>query len=231
MSSTGPTPAAPLPYIGPERRRRAGALPRLLSALLDEVDSGMVVLTADGRALHLNHAAHDDLAQQHALLLDDGRLAARRPEDAHRLQAALRSAAQSHKRSLLHLWHDEVDHPVSVMPLPSPDEAAAGAPVLVLVKLGRRALAGGLAVAAYGRANGLSMREQEVLQALCDGLRPGAVAERLHISLATVRTHIQNLRKKAGVPDITTLIHQVAKLPPMQPAIKNGGGTRAPDGP
>lgn len=47
--------------------------------------------------------------------------------------------------------------------------------------------------------NQLSQREREVLQLLDEGLRATAIAARLYLSIATVRTHIQNVLNKLGV--------------------------------
>ncbi|MER3406782.1 MAG: DNA-binding response regulator, partial [Chloroflexota bacterium] len=45
----------------------------------------------------------------------------------------------------------------------------------------------------------LTAREQEVLQALADGLSDREIAARLHISPETVRTHMGNILSKLGV--------------------------------
>lgn len=45
----------------------------------------------------------------------------------------------------------------------------------------------------------LTRRELEILRQLTQGLSTSAVAERLHVSRATVRNHIQNLFAKLGV--------------------------------
>jgi PAS domain S-box-containing protein len=45
----------------------------------------------------------------------------------------------------------------------------------------------------------LSRRELEVLRLMTEGLDTGAVAERLHVSRATVRNHAQNIFAKLGV--------------------------------
>lgn len=50
----------------------------------------------------------------------------------------------------------------------------------------------------YSQYN-LSSREKEVLQKLISGLKYEEIAEALHISLATVRTHIQNIYNKMGI--------------------------------
>lgn len=49
------------------------------------------------------------------------------------------------------------------------------------------------------RVQRLSGREREVLQLLDEGLRAGEIAERLFLSVATIRTHIQNVLNKLEV--------------------------------
>ena len=49
------------------------------------------------------------------------------------------------------------------------------------------------------RLKQLSPREREVLQLLDGGLRAGDIAERLFLSVATIRTHIQNVLNKLEV--------------------------------
>lgn len=210
-----------LPYVGPERRRSAGVLHRLMAVLLDEIDHGMLVVTAAGRVLHMNHAASARVAGVHPLRVDNGQLTARTADTREQLAAALTCAANVHRRSLLHLWQDGVDHPVSVMPLPSVEEVETSAPRMVLIKLGRHELAGMLAMGAFARAHGLSQREQEMLAALCEGAKPGEIAAQLGLSLPTVRSHIHNLRRKTGATSVTDLLRQVARLPPMLPAIRS----------
>jgi DNA-binding CsgD family transcriptional regulator len=57
---------------------------------------------------------------------------------------------------------------------------------------------------AQGQAPGspgasLSRRELEVLRLIVDGLDTTAIAERLHVSRATIRNHVQNILGKLGV--------------------------------
>jgi PAS domain S-box-containing protein len=57
--------------------------------------------------------------------------------------------------------------------------------------------------AAAGRpetaAEALTRREVEILRLLATGLRTGDMAERLHVSRATVKNHVQNILAKLGV--------------------------------
>jgi two-component system, NarL family, nitrate/nitrite response regulator NarL len=48
---------------------------------------------------------------------------------------------------------------------------------------------------------GLTNRELEVLELVCQGLRTGEIADRLFVARVTVRTHIASILRKLGVPD------------------------------
>jgi DNA-binding NarL/FixJ family response regulator len=50
-----------------------------------------------------------------------------------------------------------------------------------------------------GAAAQLTAREREILDLIGQGLRNGEIARRLHISEATVKTHVNNLFAKAGL--------------------------------
>ncbi len=50
-----------------------------------------------------------------------------------------------------------------------------------------------------GEADALTRREREILGMLTSGLNTRAVAERLHVSPATVRNHVQKILDKLGV--------------------------------
>jgi DNA-binding NarL/FixJ family response regulator len=56
-----------------------------------------------------------------------------------------------------------------------------------------------LAYKAWQAIEQLTPREQEVLQALAEGLSDQEIAERLHVSTGTVRNHFVNIFKKLGV--------------------------------
>jgi DNA-binding NarL/FixJ family response regulator len=50
-------------------------------------------------------------------------------------------------------------------------------------------------------SDGLTAREAEVLALIADGLTNQEIARRLHVSMATVKTHINNLFAKTGLKD------------------------------
>jgi len=58
----------------------------------------------------------------------------------------------------------------------------------------------------------ISKRELEVLQLMSDGLSNGEIADRLYVSLSTVKTHSRNLFDKLGVTRRTQAIDKAKKL-------------------
>ncbi|MFF3591503.1 response regulator [Streptomyces sp. NPDC002387] len=55
--------------------------------------------------------------------------------------------------------------------------------------------------------DGLTARETEVLVLIADGLTNQEIARRLHVSTATVKTHINNLFAKTGLKDRAGAVH------------------------
>lgn len=56
-----------------------------------------------------------------------------------------------------------------------------------------------------GEALGLSRREREVVRLIAEGQRSPAIAEALHVSLATVEVHRRNLMRKLGLHTVADL--------------------------
>lgn len=66
--------------------------------------------------------------------------------------------------------------------------------------------------AAPANAPSLSKREKEVLALARDGLKRDEIAERLHISTGTVRTHLQNIYQKLEVSGKTAAIKKAGEI-------------------
>src|ERR1700722_8945142 len=63
----------------------------------------------------------------------------------------------------------------------------------------------------------ISVREAEVLVALGDRLTNAQIAQRLHISVRTVESHVSSLLRKLGAADRRELASR-SGLPPVWPA-------------
>lgn len=183
-----------------------------LSATLDELDYGVLLLADVSRVVHVNSTARDEIDVCHPLRIDDNRLTARRCDDASSLQVALLDAAHRGLRKLITVGCDDVRLGVSVIPLRLRDGGSPAA----LVILGKRDVCGALPVQAYARCHGLTGAELRVLAALCDGADPAQVAKAGGVAISTIRTQINSIRSKTGAQSIRDLVRQVAVLPPMR---------------
>ncbi|MGW2406797.1 response regulator transcription factor [Streptomyces sp. NPDC001739] len=65
--------------------------------------------------------------------------------------------------------------------------------------------------------DGLTTREVEVLRLVAEGLSNPEIARTLHVSTATVKTHINNLFAKAGLRDRAQAIHYAYRQGLAQP--------------
>jgi len=201
---------SPEPYRGPERRASTPAVSRWLAMMLDEVDYGMLLLTGDAEAVHVNFTARSELDDAHPLQLLGRQLRARHPQDVARLHDALASAAKRGLRRLIALGEAAERVSLSVIPLGEDS---------TLVVLGKRHPAQRLAVQFFARQHHVTPAETRVLEGLCEGHDPRDLAELHEVGLATVRTQIGSIRAKTGAANIRELVRQVAMLPPMVVAL------------
>ena len=218
-------------YYGPERRAAAGTvfaaapapapavaahdLGPCLTRMLDEIDYGMLLVSADAQVLFLNHAARMELDGQHPLQLLGHSLRAHRPQDVAPLYDAL-AYAQRGLRKLVTLGAAEHRVSVSVVPLPGGNSQRSEElrPTTLLV-LGKRQVCEQLSVQGYARSMHLTPAETRVLELLCSGVRPTQIAQQQNVAVSTVRTQIGSIRAKTGAASISDLVRQVAVLPPL----------------
>ncbi|HRD83692.1 MAG TPA: LuxR C-terminal-related transcriptional regulator [Rubrivivax sp.] len=196
-----------------ERRwttHRSGVTASLLAAMLDEVGHGVMLISSGLHLLHANHVARQDLDDEaHPLTIRGQSVGARSVIDGQELQRAVVSAGRGLRSVLmLGLGADKVS--LAVVPLAT-DEVDPP----VLLCLGSRSVGEPLSLSCFARHHGLSPAERRVLEALCEGLEPRAIAVQFGVGLATVRTQIRSIRRKTEAADITTLVRMVARLPPL----------------
>jgi DNA-binding CsgD family transcriptional regulator len=208
-------------YRGPERRSAPTHARHWLAATLDEIDYGMLLLTDEVLAIHVNHAARAELDAAHPLQLLGRELRARRPQDVLPLADALHAAARRGLRKLLTLGEGAQRVSISIVPLALPDDARE--PV-TLVMLGKRQVCEVLSVQGFAQSHGLTAAETRVLDALCRGVPPTEIAARVGVAISTVRTQIGNIRIKTGAANIRALVRQVAVLPPLMGVLRGVAG-------
>jgi DNA-binding CsgD family transcriptional regulator len=214
-------------YRGPDRRRQTAvteaAQNAWFSLMLDEIDYGLVLLDAQGKLLHANHAARAELDAEHPLQLLGWELLPRTLKDQQALHEALEAASQRALRRLLTLGEGAGRCSVAVVPLAAP-QGSAGAVLLVLSK---RQMCEALSVQWFARTHKLTQTESRVLAALCNGVAPSAIASEHQVGIATVRTQIGSIREKTGATSIRDLVSKVAVLPPLVSVLRNHLGRAA----
>jgi DNA-binding CsgD family transcriptional regulator len=203
-------------WQGPERRASTRDASPWFTHMLDEIDYGLLLVTADAKVSYLNHAARMELDGPHPLHVLGDDLRALRPQDVAPLYDAL-AAAQRGLRRLVMLGEGEHRVSVSVVPLAPTGDGEA----VTLLVLGKRQVCEQLSVQGYARSVGLTPAETRVLEMLCEGVRPTDIAVRLGVAVSTVRTQIGSVRAKTGTASIRELVRQVAVLPPLVGALRS----------
>ncbi len=219
---------ASTPPITSNTAERAEPSPAQLAAcltrMLDEIDYGMLLVGADQQLHYANHAARHELDGDHPLQLAGRTLRVLSPQDAAPLQDAL-AAAQRGLRRLVTLGTGMHRVGISVVPLPeNAAERAVGQGPLTLLVLGKRQVCEQLSVHGFARSVNLTPAETRVLELLCGGVRPTAIARQQNVAVSTVRTQIGSIRAKTGAASIAELVRQVAVLPPLVGALRGQWG-------
>jgi len=178
-----------------------------LAAALDTLDWGVLIVDVALHVHHANRAARQRLRSCTALALQHRALQPARAHDAEALRAAVRDAAARGVRTALTL-------PQGLRLVVALCDTDA-APGLAAVVLSRTQVCSALALQALARQHGLTEAERTVLQALCQGHAPEAIA-RLHgVALCTVRTQVLGVRAKLGARSTRELLTLLAAVPPL----------------
>jgi DNA-binding CsgD family transcriptional regulator len=198
---------------------------RCLAAVLDELDYGILLLVDGGsRVASLNHAAREELDDDHPLRLSEGRLEARLACDTASLRSAIEAAFGQGLRRLVTVGSEGHRTSVSIVPLAGSDDA----PSAVLVILGKSAVCEALSISGFCHSHGLTWAESRVLTELCAGTAPKEIARQLDVSITTVRTHILSMRAKTDAPSVAALLSRVAILPPLRRVLRGAPSVQEP---
>lgn len=236
--------ASPLPAMtAPGRSDVAETLSAAcMRKLIDELDVGMLVCTANGLLVHANAAGQQELRWGSVLTTHSGQYvcaadAAQRPALANAMAGALNGRRQlvmlngaPRPTSAVPAAREGVSSVaephslkgaaerlmVSAQPLPGP----AGSAPRVLLLLGRRSMAPGLVVEMLCSLHAITSAEKRVLDGLLHGQQVESLAEQFGVKVSTVRSQVAALRNKLGVHRISDALRLAAELPPMASALR-----------
>lgn len=183
---------------------------------LNEVDYGLALLYPEGRIMHANRMAHDELRNGRFLSIKAGYLTAIRPLDGTKLELALTNASMG-KRQLITFNTPNLSITLACLPLLAEEKPVTGKAHVfgVLLIFQRPRTACQLSVSCFARSHGLTPSEESVLRALCNGFNGSDIASAHGVAESTVRTQIKALREKTGFHSIRDLVQHLSKLPPM----------------
>jgi DNA-binding CsgD family transcriptional regulator len=198
--------------------------PEWLKALLNNVGFGIAIFDDQLEASFVNDSAKQALGVAGiANVLAGSRHSRFKPETGIAVSAttgatsdlfwkAASSAILGH-RKLIVLGSGKSQIAVAFAPIHLNDAATR---IGVLVTTERRTVCEPISLWSYGRALGLTNGEIRVLEQLANGAEPKTAADKLSISLTTVRTHIKAILLKSDSPSIRDFLLRISRLPPIQ---------------
>ncbi|AEG91623.1 helix-turn-helix transcriptional regulator [Ramlibacter tataouinensis] len=182
-----------------------------LAQLVDELAHGMLVASLQGRLLHANQAALQELARGRVITARHGALQACGADNGRVLANALRQAGGG-RRSLITLSGPDAVITVAVVPLRQPQTSEHCRVALVFA---RASVCDSLMLCFFARGHGLTPTEELVLGILCQGFSAPDIARQMRVAVSTVRSHVRSLCAKTRSSGVRELVSRVAVLPPV----------------
>jgi DNA-binding CsgD family transcriptional regulator len=206
----------------------------MLSATLDLLVVGIVLVDGESRIVHANRAGRRCLDEARAVRRSRGRLTASDPGAALALRVAITQAARCGRQRSATTGiatplpdADGRDLAAWVLPLAGalahvPDRPCSAQAAVFLREIGDKPQLPGELLA---RHYGITPAEYRVLMSLIQGMSPLETADALGCSETTVRTHLQHLFAKTRTRGQSDLIRlAMSALPPatMNSAVAGG---------
>ena len=180
---------------------------------IDAIQDAYLIVRKDRRIVFANAAAETLLSSACTLKQSSGALYLSDKNDDERLALAIHDASTNRgggqSSFAIRSSSDGVQWRFTLTPKSFEGET------LVLVWIDRCQV-GASDHQAMQQVYGLTEAELPILMAITEGLSASEIAERLQISVATVRTHIQHIYQKTGVRKATQLATLVSTMPKVR---------------
>jgi DNA-binding CsgD family transcriptional regulator len=192
----------------------------VLTALAERTATGVMVVDESGKVSFANALARQTIGAPGELTIVEEHLFARSPRVTRLLTDALNQAVQSKPRAtripLPTRGSGEAD--IFVTPLPTARGFARDTRRLALLVVGHRDQVGAMpSQDDLQHLFDLTPAESRVALTLCAGRSPKEIARDLHVSVATVRSHVASLLAKTGTSRQVQLVRLLTSLPAATP--------------
>lgn len=196
----------------------------LLSQALDQLNSGVILLFADGQIVHTNSVAEDILAERSALYVANGFLRGRKKVTTLQIQEILEDLTanvgvltSSAREVCLERGTDETDAIVGSFRLLR--NHSFGRPVIALFITRRANSATPYSLTGLAQTYDLTRAETRTLEHIVCGSVIADAAKSCVVSKNTVKTHLQKIFEKTGTSRQTDLLRLVYEFrPPLRGA-------------
>jgi DNA-binding CsgD family transcriptional regulator len=184
----------------------------VLCAAFDQLSVAVLILSASGRILFANRAAHDMLEGGWPIRLLDGCLQGKDPSVSGALKQAIEFVSSSEQGAEagpyeVCLAHQSADRPgaIAELRLLTFDDAEPATALFIM----QASQASHYGIDGLGEAFGLSKAETRILKALAETQDPPEAAVRLNLALSTVKSHLRKIFQKTNMSRQADLLQLV----------------------
>ncbi len=199
------------------RRLRAQAATGL--AVLDHLDTAVVITDESAHVHYLNAAAHERLAAMRNVGIRGGKFTAVLPGDEHALKRLIGNAAARMPVAGSHRLHGDSQRHWVITALPLRESHLCAAPwerpmvMLTLGDLDRRVTLGPFTLKVLF---GLSPAEARLAQALAEGRELTQYAQDANVAINTARTQLRHIFDKTGCRRQADLLRLLQAIPALR---------------
>lgn len=189
----------------------------LLMRVLEEVNHGVVLVTASARVCYANWIARSTLWGARLSASDQSSVNFANLRDQLTFLKALKACVGG-KRSLLNLRSPAGDCLTLGV---SPIDASGGEnsdQAMAMLILGKTQCADALGLQFFAQTHHLTLAESRVVGHLCEGMRATEIADQLGVACCTVRSQVRSIIQKTQAKGIRDVVSKVMLLPPMASA-------------